>query len=71
MNKAVPFHWGIPFSLADKWGGEGRGLFNNDVIRGKVRKFVSFVCSEFFQIANTEPKPTTNWRKRGEQQRKE
>ena len=45
--------------------------FKKDVIRGTALKSVSFVLCEFSQIANTEPKLTTDWLKRGEQLRNE
>ena len=44
---------------------------NNDVIRGKSLKSMSFVLNEFSQIANIDPKLTTYWHKRGEQLRNE
>ena len=40
------------------------------VIRGKALKSVSFVLNEFSQIANTEPKLTTCWHKRGDTTKK-
>ena len=44
---------------------------NNDIFRGKALKSLSFVLSEFSQIANIEPTLTTYWYKRGEQLRNE
>ena len=45
--------------------------FNNDIIRRKALKSVSFVLNEFSLIANIEPKLTIYWHKRGEQIRNE
>ena len=44
-----------------------RDPFNNDIIRGKALKSMSFVLNEFSQIANIEPKLPTYWHKRGDQ----
>ena len=44
---------------------------NNDVIPGKILKYMSFVLNEFSQIANIESHLTTYWYKRGEQLRNE
>ena len=42
--------------------------FNNNIIRRKALKSVSFVLNEFSQIANIyRTKLTINWHKRGEQ----
>ena len=38
--------------------------FDNDIIRVKALKSVSFVLNKFSQIANIEPKLTTHWHKR-------
>ena len=43
--------------------------FDNDIIRVKALKSVSFVLDKFSQIANIEPKLTTHWHKRSEQLR--
>ena len=43
--------------------------FDNDIIRVKALKSVSFVLNKFSQIANIESKLTTHWHKRGEQLR--
>ena len=40
--------------------------FNNDIIRKKALKSVSFVLNKFSQMACIEPKLTTYWHKRGE-----